>query len=184
MITATTAAPPPNPLGVPEAGRSPGRSQTALRGGRKSRWHADQQRDGLCSPSTMGTLAPPSSALRGSLSAGVSPNPSPVAVPLLANADPELLSTLPCHPTRRLPHQAVLCPPPQESKCSAFPAKTGQRHTVARTRALAVKQGGALSRSRVSEGYPAPQAPGFSQPGRLVWIRKVLVAERTRTKAR
>lgn len=46
-------------------------------------------------------------------------------MPLSTNVDPrspfpDSFPTLPA----ASPHQAVLCPPPQESKCGAFPAKT------------------------------------------------------------
>lgn len=131
--------------------------------------HADQQRGGLCSPSASAPratpLRPPEPPRRGGLS-------EPLARALLATADPELLCRLPAYPTRRPSHQAVLCPPPQESKCSDFPAKTGARHTVANARALTVKQGGALSGSRSS----AAAAPQVAAAPRLLRGREEVAA--------
>lgn len=47
------------------------------------------------------------------------------------------------HRSGRPSHQAVLCQLPQESKCTAFPAKTCLRHAVAKAHTFAVKRAGA-----------------------------------------
>lgn len=47
------------------------------------------------------------------------------------------------HCSGRHSHQAVLCQLPQESKCTAFPAKICLRHAVAKAHTFAVKRTGA-----------------------------------------
>lgn len=135
-VTTTTAAPlsahPRRPRGREEHGAEPNYPERRKKGPVARRltegWSLQSLHHRDPSTTLYRPLGPP---VRRSLS-------EPLAVPFLANADPDP-SRLPSHPTRRLPHQAVLCPPPQESKCSTFPAKTGWRHTVANARALAVK---------------------------------------------
>lgn len=112
-----------------------------------------QQRRLLSSPCTTGTpatilLHPPKPPLRGSLSDPLGSEPrtfchrAPPKSCSPGTPAPGAFPTLPA----ALPHQAVLCPPPQESKCRAFPAKSCWRHIVANARSLAVKQRGARSR--------------------------------------
>lgn len=115
--------------------------------------------------------APPRESLRN-------PRPSPCPSQLMRtpHCTPDFLAAL---LTR--PYSARQ--PPQDSKCNAFPAKTGQRHAVARAHGLAVKQEGAPSRSRISEGCQARQCPGLSQPGQAGVDWNVLVAERTHAKS-
>lgn len=169
-ITAGTAATPPHPLTpnshlypVPKVRRSPGRGQTAPRSGRKGLGGTraagpqtlgvpSQQRRLLSSPCITRTpatilLHPPKPRLRGSLSDPLGSEPrtfcrrAPPKSCSPRTPAPGAFPTLPA----ALPHQAVLCPPPQESKCRAFPAKTWWRHIVANARSLAVKQRGARS---------------------------------------
>lgn len=146
-MAATTAA--PGPGGAREG---PGAEPSCPERRRNGPGPADEPGGGLCRP------PPPSTALRSRPAAGGG-RPDALAVALSASADPAPAG-LPSHPPRRLPHQAVLCPPPQESKGSTFPAKTGRRHTVANARALAVKQGSALSSlARPKPGRAAVRAP-------------------------
>jgi hypothetical protein len=61
-----------------------------------------------------------------------------------SNSTLESFPAIPAAP----PHQIVLCSPPQEPKCRAFPAKTCLRHSAANPRTPAVKQDGVHCRVR------------------------------------
>ena len=152
--------PPPRPQGQEEPGAGPNCPKKRKEGlggtraaGPPTLGAPSQQRRLLSSPCITGTpatilLHPPRPRLRGSLSDPLGSEPrtfrrrAPPKSYSPRTPAPGAFPTLPA----ALPHQAVLCPPPQESKCRAFPAKTCWRHIVANARSLAVKQRGARSR--------------------------------------
>lgn len=130
--------PTPRPQGQEEPGAGPNcpkRRKEGLGGSRaagaQNSGAPSQQRSRLSSPCTTRTswhhTPPPSdTALRGSLSdpPGSAPRTFSRGAPPKSyrprTPAPGAFPTLPAAP----PHQAVLCPPPQESKCRTFPAKT------------------------------------------------------------
>lgn len=76
------------------------------------------------------------------------------------------------HRSGRPSHQAILCQQPQESKCTAFPAKTCLRHAVAKAHTFAVKRAGArcpiAGQQRSDFSRPTEQGPLLILAGALM----------------
>lgn len=99
------SSPPP---GVPQAGWSPGRGQTARRGGRQGPEARRLAEGKFLQPLQLPHPGPPPSALWGRPSAGASPNPPPVAVLswLMRTPNSSADSPPPFSPGRPLPAAA------------------------------------------------------------------------------